>query len=153
MDNSAKINMYPFSPGGASGKEPACQSRRPKSRGFDPWVGKIPWRRKRQPNPVILPGESNGRRSLVGYSPWGCKESDMTEWLSILTGVFLKVPVPVPSPFNLCLSLLFPCPSFSSLFLLFKSCEFIHPSGITLKAKLTTVRDGQISENWNQISP
>ena len=44
-------------PGGASGKEPAWQCRRHKRRGFDPWVGKIPWRRKRQPIPVFLPGE------------------------------------------------------------------------------------------------
>ena len=49
--------------------------------GFDPWVGKIPWRRKWQPTPVFLPGESHGRGSLVGYSPWGCKESDTTERL------------------------------------------------------------------------
>ena len=47
--------------------------------GFDPWVGKIPWRRKWQPTPVFLPGEFHGQRSLVGYSPRGCKESDMTE--------------------------------------------------------------------------
>ena len=47
------------------------------------WVGKIPWRRKRQPTPVFLPGESQGQRNLVGYSPWGCKESDMTEGLSL----------------------------------------------------------------------
>ena len=40
---------------------------------------KIPWRRKRQPTPVFLPGESHGRRSLVAYSPWGHKELDMTE--------------------------------------------------------------------------
>ena len=45
----------------------------------DPWVGKIPWRRAWQPTLVFLPGESHGQRSLVGYSPWGCKESDMTE--------------------------------------------------------------------------
>ena len=50
--------------------------RRP---GFDPWVGKIPWKRKQQPIPIFLPGESHGQRSLVGYSPWGHKESDMTE--------------------------------------------------------------------------
>ena len=66
-------------PGGTSGKEPACQSRRHKRRGFDPWVGKIPWRRTWQPTPVFLPGESHGRRSLVGYTPQGCKGSDMTE--------------------------------------------------------------------------
>ena len=48
-------------------------------RGFDLWVGKIPWRRAWQPSPVFLPGESNGHRSLVGYSPWGHKELDTTE--------------------------------------------------------------------------
>ena len=48
-------------------------------KGFDPWVGKIPWRRTWQPTPVFLPGEPHELRSLVGYSPWGCKESDMTE--------------------------------------------------------------------------
>ena len=54
------------------------QYRRPR---FDPWIGKISWRRKWQPTPVFLPGESQGRRSLVGYSPWGRKESDTTERL------------------------------------------------------------------------
>jgi len=48
------------------------QCRRP---GFDPWVGKIPWRREWKAMPVFLPGKSHGQRSLVGYSPWGCKES------------------------------------------------------------------------------
>ena len=47
--------------------------------GFDPWVRKILWRRKWQPTPVLLPGKSHERRSVVGYSPWGHKESDMTE--------------------------------------------------------------------------
>ena len=47
--------------------------------GYDPWVGKIPWSRKWQPTSVFLPGEFHGQRSLGGYSPWGCKESDMTE--------------------------------------------------------------------------
>ena len=50
---------------------------------FDPWVGKIPWRREWQPASVFLPGESHGQRSLVGYSPWGHKESDTTEWLML----------------------------------------------------------------------
>ena len=45
------------------------------------WVGKIPWRRKWQPTPVLLPGKSHGWRSLEGYSPWGRKESDTTERL------------------------------------------------------------------------
>ena len=42
------------------------------------WVGKIPWRRKWQPTQVFLPRKSHGQRNLMGYSPWGCKESDMT---------------------------------------------------------------------------
>ena len=56
---------------------------------MNPWVGKIPWRRKWQPTPVFLPGESHGQRSLVGYSPWGPKESDMTEQLSVTKSYFL----------------------------------------------------------------
>ena len=65
--------------GGSSGKEPACQCRRHKKCGFDPWMGKTPWRREWQPTLVFLPGESHGQRSLVGYSSWSRKESGMTE--------------------------------------------------------------------------
>ena len=54
-------------------KASACRGRP----GFDPWVGKIPWRQKWQPTPV--PGKFHGWRNLVGYSPWGHKESDTTE--------------------------------------------------------------------------
>ena len=53
-----------------SNKESACQCRR---FGFDPWVGKISWRRKWQPTWVFLPGKFHGQRSLAGYSPQGCK--------------------------------------------------------------------------------
>ena len=58
-------------PGGASGKEPTCQCRRHRRRGFYPWVGKIPWRKAWQPTLVFLPWESHGQRSLQGYSLWG----------------------------------------------------------------------------------
>ena len=54
-----------------------------KSCRFDPWAVKIPWRRAWQPTPVFLPGESHGQRSLVGYSPRGCKELDMIEITSM----------------------------------------------------------------------
>ena len=50
--------------------------------GSNPWVGKIPWRRKWPPTPIFLPGESHGQRSLVCYSPWGRKVLDTTEQLS-----------------------------------------------------------------------
>ena len=53
-----------------------------KRHGFGSWVGKIPWRRAWQPTPVFLPRESHGQRSLVGYSPWGHKESEMTKQLN-----------------------------------------------------------------------
>ena len=54
-------------PGGANGKEPACQRKRCKRCKFDPWIGKIPRRRARQPTLVFLPGESHGQRSLAGF--------------------------------------------------------------------------------------
>ena len=65
-------------PGGASGKEPACQCRRHETQ-IQSWAGKIPWRRTWQPTPVFLPGESHGWRNLAGYSPWGHEELDTTE--------------------------------------------------------------------------
>ena len=46
---------------------------------FNPWVGTIPWRREWLLTPVFLPDEFHGQRNLVGHSPWGHKESDMTE--------------------------------------------------------------------------
>ena len=64
-------------PGGTSGKELACQCRRHKRLRFDPSVRKVPWRRAWQPTPVFLLRESQGQRSLVGYSQLGCKELDM----------------------------------------------------------------------------
>ena len=66
-------------PGGTVGKEPAGPCGRCKRPGFDPWAGKTPWGREWQPAPVFLPGRPHGQRSLVGYSPWGHKESDTTE--------------------------------------------------------------------------
>ena len=66
-------------PLGTNGKELICRCRRLKRCRFDPWLKQIPLRRAWQPTPVFLPGESHGQRSLVGYSPLGCKELDMTE--------------------------------------------------------------------------
>ena len=69
-----KVFGFAF-PSGSAGKESALQCRRP---GFEPWVGNIPWRRERLPTPVFWPGEFHEL-----CSPWGCKESDMTERLSL----------------------------------------------------------------------
>ena len=62
-----------------SDKESACQCRRYRRLGLDPWVGEIPWRRAWQPTPVFLPGESHGQRSLASYGSQGRKESHTTE--------------------------------------------------------------------------
>ena len=76
-----KLLIYPSLPsflgfpGGSDGTELTHNA----NSGFDPWVGKIPWRRAWQPTPVFLPGESQGQRSLTGYRPVGHKESDTTE--------------------------------------------------------------------------
>ena len=71
-------SMFPYLILGSDGKSVCLQCGRP---GFDFWFWKIPWRRKWQSTPALLPGKSYGRRSLIGYSPWGCKESDTTEQL------------------------------------------------------------------------
>ena len=65
-------------------KEFTYQCRRHRTRRFNPWVGKIYWRRKWQPTPIFLPGKSHGQRSLVGYGLQGLKESDTTRQLSTL---------------------------------------------------------------------
>ena len=70
---TVQILSYVYMPGlpwWLSSKESACECRRC---GFDPWVGKIPWRRNWEPTAVFLPEESHGQKGLVGYSPWVCK--------------------------------------------------------------------------------
>jgi len=67
-----------------SGRESACQRKRYKRCGFDFWVGKIRWKRKWQPTPVFFSGKPHGQRSLAGYSPWGHKELETTEYSRIL---------------------------------------------------------------------
>ena len=64
-----------ISPWWLSGKEFTCQCR---SHEFDPWVERIPWKKKQQPTPEFLPEKSYGQRSLAGYSPWGSQKSDRT---------------------------------------------------------------------------
>ena len=66
-------------PSGSDSKESACSVE---DRGSIPGVGKIPWRREWQPSPIFLPGKFHGQRSLVSFSPWSCKEWDMTEQLT-----------------------------------------------------------------------
>ena len=84
---------YPFLwlPRWHSGKESVFQFRRHKRHGFNFLVRKIPWSRKWQSTPLFLPEKFHGQRSLVGYSPWGCKELDMTnhehKWSFLLVAI------------------------------------------------------------------
>ena len=68
-------------------KNPPASARH----GFYPWVRKIPWSRKWQPTPVVLPGKFLGQKCLVSSSPWGHKELDTSEQLSLhACTVFVK---------------------------------------------------------------
>ena len=77
LSSSSRDHCRYFPSGSAVKNLPQC--RRHRRCGFDPWVRKILWRRAWQPTPVFLPGESQGRGSLVGCRLWGCTESDTTE--------------------------------------------------------------------------
>ena len=81
----AKINMG--FPGGSDGKEFTCNAG---DLGLDSWVRKTPWWREWLPTSLFLPGEFHRKRSLAGYSPWGCKEWDTTEWLTLSKRNILK---------------------------------------------------------------
>ena len=89
MRNWNEAPFYLGFPGGASGKEPVCQCRRQKRRGFDPWVRKISWRRAWQPIPVLLPGEPHGQRSLVAAGHRVTQIGTCLKWLSTHTPFYL----------------------------------------------------------------
>ena len=74
-------------PGGLEGKESTCSTADP---GLIPRSGRFPWRRKWQPTPVFLPGKSHGQKSLVGYSPCGRKDLDMTDGITDLMDMSLS---------------------------------------------------------------
>ena len=74
---SLDVLLFLIAYGGGNGEDPTCQFRRHNRREFNPWVGKIPWRRAWQRTPVFLPGESRGQRSLARHM--GRKASDTTE--------------------------------------------------------------------------
>ena len=83
------LSLYPHHgfPGGSDSKEPTCYSEDQ----IDPWVRKIPWRREWQPTPVFFPRESHGQKSLAGYSPWGYKNVNMTEQLTLLLFLYHQI--------------------------------------------------------------
>ena len=123
-DLAAAAGVFVGLPGGSQVKASACvcpQCGRP---GFDSWVGNIPWRRKWQPTPVFLPGESHGQRNLMGCSPRGPKELGMTERLHLHFQSLCK------SPYGLIFNLMSLSSLRSSLSLLFSSqaCLLAAPS-------------------------
>ena len=106
-----------------SGKQSTYQCSRRKRLRFDPWVRKIPWRRKWLPTPVFLPGKPCGQRSLVGCSPWGHKRVRHTKWLTHTINVgWMNVSLTIASDIplahgNICyfLSLWFPTSEHSNM--------------------------------------
>ena len=84
MENGLSFYQIVQQQHGTSGKESSCLIQETQERWVHPWVRKISFSRKWHPTPVFLPGKSHRQRSLVGYSPWGCKEWDMTEQQSII---------------------------------------------------------------------
>ena len=136
------------------GKEPWISScgriKNDPKLGFNPWIGKISWRREWIPTPVFLPGESHGQRNLVGYSTWDHKESDRPEKLTLTLSVQFscsamfnclwphglqhsRLPCPSPTPgtySNSCLSSQWCHPTNSSSVVPFSSClQSFPPSG------------------------
>ena len=89
-------SLVGFPGGSVSDKGSACQCRRHKRCRFDPWVGKIPWRRECQPTPASLSGKSQGQRSLAGYSPWVTKSQTQLNNSAHTTGRFFTAGTPPP---------------------------------------------------------
>ena len=113
------------------GKESTCQCRSCKRHGFDPWVRKIPWSRKWQPTAVLLLGKSYGQRSLMSYSPWGCRELATTECTHQHTYITSITVIPrVISPF---------LPAHTTLFLFFMKL---------LSQELCLVKDTSTSKSY-----
>ena len=112
MDFCHKVMMLPFNtlsrfvmgfPSGSDGKESAyrCKKTQVRSLGWED-----PWRREWQLTPVFLPGEFHGQRSLACYSPWGCKELDMIEQLTLIQMAdscwYLALPLVLKTVFSTC---------------------------------------------------
>ena len=73
-------------------KNPLTNAGDIRNGGFDPWVGKIPWRKVWQSTAVFLPGEAHRQRGLAGYSPWGHTELDATQVTARMHAYFLSSP-------------------------------------------------------------
>ena len=123
-------------------EQPTSQCRRLKRLRFDPWVGKIPWRKAGQPAPVFLPGEVHGQKSLGGYSSWGRKESDMMKQLTLTfhfcSHICQMTSVPPTQDQSFLLSSLQGPFSFLALISVLHGCLLLSISSISL-VSITTV--------------
>ena len=106
---------------------------------FDPWVGKIPWRKEWQPTPVFLPGESHGQRS-----PWGHKESDTTERLSLSLFILLRRKIRAESQQPLLVSLTLSLLAFSIRSSVPQPCAFLLSPYIICNSCLCYLRVTQV---------
>ena len=122
--------------------------------GFNPWVGKIPWRRAWQSTPVFLPGGSHRQRSLVGYSPWGSIELDMTEWLTHTQCIYVNPNFPICPPFHF--PVMSTCPFFmsASLFLPWKKVHLYHFSRVHINVLTFDICfSGLVHSVWQTLDP
>ena len=89
------LSIYLGIPSGSAVKKKKCLWCR--RCGFDPWVGKIPWRRKQQPTPVFLSGKILWSQKPGGLCPWGHKESGRTEHgcISVYSTIHLSIHLPI----------------------------------------------------------
>ena len=134
LEFSAELRLLPGFSDSSVGEEFARQCRSHRRCRFDPWVRKIPYRRKWQPTPVFLSGQCQGQKSLVGSSPWGPKESDTPGQLNTAPVCHRARPCPR-----------LPCPLGVDLDSLFSIC--LHLSQSTLN-----IDQGPPSHHFNQIS-
>ena len=123
--NGTYLPLVETSPDGTSGKEPTCQCRRLKRLQFNPWVGKIPWRRPWKPIPVFLP-LSHGQRSPAGYSPQVAKCQTRLKRLSthaLKTSLKVSLAFPDPKEYS------YPSAACSACTLLRRMCvnKLLHP--------------------------
>ena len=85
---SLNLMFSEYFPCSSVGKDFACSAGDP---GSIPGLGRSPGEGNGQPTPVSLPGKSHGQKSLVGCSPWGCKESGTTERLTLTYSIYIKI--------------------------------------------------------------
>jgi len=137
-------------PGGTVVKNPSAHAGDTGNIWFDPWVRMITWRRAWQPTPVFLPGKSHGQRSLVGYSLWGHKESDMAKATShVCMSIPISQFIPPLLPFLVSIHLF----SMSVFLFLFCKDHLYHFSRFHLCANTQHFFSDLFDSVWQSLGP